>query len=364
MISKRALSIDSSGIRRVFDLAATLKNPINLSIGQPDFDVLLPVREGAKRAIDGRKGSYTVSQGIPELRQKILQKYSISDAESETDVFVTCGVTAALLLAYMTMLDPGDEILIPDPYFCLYRDQALMLNAIPTYYDTYPDFSIKPEILEAAITPRTRAMLVMSPANPTGYVLSQKVLDDIIDVARRAGIWLIFDAIYQAFSYDQPVTKIFGKYEKILIVDGFSKSHGIPGWRLGYALGPRELIAQMLKIQQYTFVCAPSVAQWAMVDAVDIDLQPQVSSYKERRDFMYQALKGNFELELPGGAFYLFPKAPGGSGTTFVEKCIANGLLVIPGNIFSRKDSHFRISYAAPLETLERGAEMLNRLAR
>ncbi len=360
-ISNRAQSVDSSGIRRVFDLGATLKNPINLSIGQPDFDAFDEIKKGAITALSNRKSGYTVTQGISQLTDKLKHKYGIL-GNKEVDLFLTSGVSGGLTLGYMAMLDPGDEILIPDPYFCLYRDLASLLNAVPKYYDTYPSFRIDPEKIEREITPKTKAILVMNPGNPTGCAMSQGELNDVVEIARKAGIWLIYDYIYSAFTYDQPHAECFGKYEKILLLNGFAKSHGIPGWRLGYAVGPTELIENMLKIQQYSFVCAPSISQWAMLDGLDVALDTKVAEYKEKRDFVYQALSPKFNVEKPGGAFYIFPEAPGGSGTKFVERCIEKNLLVIPGNVFSRLDSHFRISFAAPLATLEKGMEVLTKL--
>ncbi len=362
MISRRAQSIDASGIRKVFDLGATLSDPINLSIGQPDFDALDVIKESAKRAIDTRKSGYTVTQGILMLRMKLREKFGLTD-ESGKDVFITCGVSGGLMLGYMAMLDPGDEILLPDPYFCLYRDLALMLNAVPKYYDTYPTFGLSAERIEREITPKTRAILVMNPGNPTGYAAVERELNDVVALAKRKNIWLIYDEIYSAFSYDHAHVSCLGKYENTLVVNGFAKSHGIPGWRIGYAIGPNELIQNMLKIQQFSFVCAPSIVQWALVDGIDVDLSKKVAEYKEKRDFIYQALSSKFSVEKPTGAFYIFPEAPGGSGEAFVEKCVANNLLVIPGSVFSRRDSHFRISFAASMETLSRGAEVLNKLA-
>lgn len=362
MISRRAQGIDSSGIRRVFDLAAKLKDPVNLSIGQPDFDAFPEVRDGAIKAIQSAKSGYTVTQGIPALREKIREKYSLTEGGA-TECMVTSGVSGGLFLAYMAMLDPGDEILVPDPFFVMYRDLATLINAVPRCYDTYPDFRLRLEKIEQECTPRTKAIIVASPGNPTGVTLSQTEVDQLVEFARAKNIWLIWDEIYEWFCFDAPHAKILGKYEKTLVLNGFSKSHGVPGWRVGMAVGPRELIQQMLKLQQYTFVCAPSVAQWGLVEGMNVDFSEQLSRYREKRDFIVGALKDKFSFVVPGGAFYLFPEAPGGQGQKFVEKCIENSLLVVPGNVFSRKDTHFRISYSAPMSQLERGAEILNRLA-
>ena len=279
-------------------------------------------------------------------------------------MFITAGVSGGLLLSYLSLLYPGDEIIIPDPFFVIYRDLATLVSANVRYYDTYPDFKLSAEKIERAITPRTKAILVNSPANPTGYACSQQELDEVVEVARRHKVFLIYDEIYDAFCYDAPHARCFGKYENTIILNGFSKSAGVPGWRMGWVIGPREIVGQMLKIQQYTIVCAHSASQWAMLEAFDVDLAPMTAGYRKKRDFITSALQDNFDFVKPGGAFYLFPVAPGGSGQAFVEKCIAQGLLIVPGNVFSLRDSHFRISFSASMGTLERGAEILNRAVR
>jgi aspartate aminotransferase/aminotransferase len=362
MISRRAQSVDSSGIRKVFDLAAKLKDPVNLSIGQPDFDAFEPVKAAAKQAVEAGRNGYTQTQGIAELRERIRQKYGYS-IDSGWSTFVTSGVSGGLLLSYMALLDPGDEILIPDPFFCMYRDLAVLINAVPRYYDTYPAFTLDIEKIAEQITAKTKAIIVSSPGNPTGYSLSQDELDALIALAAAKGIWLLYDEIYEYFNYDAPHAQCFGKYERCIILNGFSKSHGVPGWRIGYALGPNEVIQEMLKLQQYTFVCAPSIAQWGVLAGMDVDFAPQLAEYRKKRDFIYSAIKDKYEVVKPGGAFYLFPRAPGGSGQRFVERCIESNLLVVPGNVFSTKDSHFRISFSAPMRQLERGAEILRSLA-
>ena len=362
-ISKRAKSVDSSGIRKVFDLAQKLSNPINLSIGQPDFDVFEPLKNSAKKAIDDGKNQYTVTQGIEPLRAKIRHKFSITATNnSDNEVMITSGVSGGLLLSFMAVLDPSDEILIPDPFFCMYRDLAYLVNASPVFYDTYPDFALNPEKIEKCITKKTKAIILNSPANPTGHSFSAQELKDVIEIARRAGIWVIYDEIYDAFSYDFEHVTCYGSYENIIVLNGFSKSHGATGWRIGYAVGPKTVIQEMLKIQQYTFVCAPSIVQHAMIDALDCDLSDIKNTYKQKRDFVVNGLKDKFDIVKPNGAFYVFPKAPSGTGQQFVEECIKNNILVVPGNVFSQIDTHFRISYAAPMRVLERGVEALNKL--
>ena len=175
---------------------------------------------------------------------------------------------------------------------------------------------------------------------------------------------LISDEIYRSFCYDEPFVSPAEFNEDVLVIDGFSKSHGMTGWRLGYAHGPRRVIAEMIKLQQFTFVCAPSVVQWAGVVAWDTDVSAYIDEYRSKRDRIIAGLKDRFEIVRPGGAFYVFPRVPWGSGSDFVTEAIRNSLLVIPGNVFSRQDTHFRISYAAEDRTIDRGVEILNRLAR
>jgi aspartate aminotransferase/aminotransferase len=188
-------------------------------------------------------------------------------------------------------------------------------------------------------------------------------LRDLAALAAKHGVLLISDEIYRIFCYDGPFHSAAEFNEHVLVVDGFSKSHGMTGWRLGFAHGPRRLIEEMNKLQQFTFVCAPSMVQHAGVVALDVDVRPYVELYRNKRDMIYEGLKDRYDLGKPGGAFYLFPRAPRGSGTNFVQEAIAQGLLAIPGNVFSNRDTHFRLSYAADERTLQRGVEILRRLA-
>jgi len=362
MFSKRTKSVDSSGIRRVFDLAAKLKDPINLSIGQPFFDSSLEVKEAACEAINSRRNGYTVTQGIPELREIVSNRYGITAGDGQS-CCITSGTSGGLLLSYMAMLDPGDEILIPDPFFCMYRDVATLINAVPKYYDTYPDFRVRRAELDANVSAKTKAIVLSSPGNPTGRAISEAEFATVVDFARQHDLWIIYDEIYSAFSFDVPHVEAYGRYEKTVILNGFSKSHGVPGWRVGFAVGPSALIQELCKLQQYTFVCAPSIAQYGLLKSPQVDLETQLSEYRSNRDLICDALSAAFTFEKPDGAFYLFPEAPGGSGQSFVERCISQSLLVVPGNVFSRRDSHFRISFSAPKQELQRGIEVLLRLA-
>ncbi|MBP9838337.1 MAG: pyridoxal phosphate-dependent aminotransferase, partial [Proteobacteria bacterium] len=303
-----------------------------------------------------------LTQGIPELRKKIQNLYGYQDTE-DYNCLITSGVSGGIMLAYLAMLDPGDEILIPDPYFVMYRDLATLINAKPVCYNTYPDFTIREEELEKSVSPKTKAIIISSPGNPTGCAMTASEIDVLVSFAKKHQIWIIFDEIYRSFCYDGEHLNCFKKYPNTLILNGFSKSHGVPGWRIGAAVGPNAIINEMIKLQQYTFVCTPSIVQWGLLEAFEIDFSKKLAEYKEKRDFIYNNLKDKYEIVKPSGAFYLFPAAPGGDGNQFVEKCIENNLLLVPGSVFSTRNSHFRLSFSAPMAQLERGVEVLRKLA-
>jgi aspartate/methionine/tyrosine aminotransferase len=363
-IAERMRSIEVSGIRRVFDLAANLKDPVNLSIGQPHFPVPTCIKEAAKAAIDQDRNGYTVTQGVAELRSKIaadLRRHYPGHADRE--LVITSGTSGGLVLALLCALNPGDEVVIFDPYFVMYPHFITMAGGIPVVVDTYPDFRIDLERVRAVLTPRTKAIIVNSPGNPTGVVYSRETLRELAHLAKERGVLLLSDEVYRAFCYDGPFSSPAEENEDTVVFDGFSKSYGMTGWRLGFAHGPRRFIEEMIKLQQFTYVCAPSIVQYAGVVAWDYDVSAIVADYKHKRDRLVSALADHYELTAPGGAFYLFPKAPWGTGAEFVSEAIRNNLLIIPGGTFSRHDTHFRISYAASDATLERGIEILRRLA-
>ena len=230
--------------------------------------------------------------------------------------------------------------------------------------DTYPDFRINVDKVRAALTPRTKMMILNSPGNPTGVLHSPEELRELANLAKEHGILLLSDEIYSAFCHDGPCRSPAEWNEDVLVLDGFSKSHGMTGWRLGYAHGPRRLIHEMIKLQQFTFVCAPSMVQHAGIVAWDVDYSSHVADYRQKRDRLYEGLKSRYELVKPAGAFYMFPKAPWGTGGEFVTEAIRNNLLIIPGNTFSRRDSHFRLSFSVDDATLDRGLEILDKLSR
>ena len=364
MVAKRMRLIDASGIRKVFDLAAKLKDPINLSIGQPDFDVPEAAKEAAIAAIRQGHNRYTQTQGIGELRGRIAEQLLRDFGVRAPAVLITSGTSGGLLLALLAAVDEGDEVIIADPYFVMYKHLVNLIGGRPVFVDTYPDFRFTAERIRPHLTPRTRLLLLNSPCNPSGAVLSRQEIDDILDLARRHDLLLITDEIYSAFCYDGPFASAYGRYEKTLLLNGFSKTYAMTGWRLGYAAGPPDLIQAMTMLQQYSFVCAPSMVQYAGLAALDLDMSAEIAEFRRRRDVIFGALEEDFEVTRPGGAFYIFPQAPGGRAQEFVAEAIRRNVLIIPGGVFSERDTHFRISFAADVATLERGAEVLCRLAR
>ncbi len=364
-ISARSRSVDASGIRKVFDLGAKLKDPINFSIGQPDYDVPENVRQAAITAINSRQNGYTVTQGIPALRERITAELQ-AEFGAEPAVLVTSGVSGGIQLSLMALLNPGDEVLIGDPYFVIYKHAVRLIGGVPVMVDTYPEFRFDPERYEAAVTAKTKALVVASPNNPTGIVLSADELKAAADLARRRNLILILDEIYNQLAYDGPCPSGFGYApERTLLLRGFGKSYGMTGWRLGYAAGPGFLVEEMTKLQQYTFVCAPSIVQHAGLAAMDTDISGNVEAYRRKRDLVLQRLGKVFDIPRPGGGFYAFPRVPSGyaSATEFVAKAIENNVLIIPGSVFSEKDTHFRVSYATADDRIERGCDILCRLA-
>ncbi len=366
IIADRTSKIDASGIRKVFALGEKLKDPINFSIGQPDFDVPVPLKEEAIKAIKEGGNKYSQTAGDTLLKEKIAGLVKKEFGWDKPAVLVTSGVSGGLLLAFMAMINPGDEVIIPDPYFVMYKHLVNMLSGKCVFVDSYPTFELPVEKISRAITNKTKMIIVNSPCNPTGVVYSEGQIKALAEIAAEKDILVITDEIYDKFCYEGECSSIANYHKKILLLRGFSKSYAMSGWRLGYAAAGeslKDVIEQMTKMQQYTFVCAPSPFQKAAMAALDYDVSDFVRAYRKKRDLIYEGLSDKFEMVKPGGAFYAFVKAPAGGATKFVEKAIANNVLIIPGNVFSEKDTHFRISYATSDEKIEQGIKILRKLA-
>ena len=376
LLSVRSRSIDSSGIRKVFDLGTKMQDPINLSIGQPDFPVSEAMKEAAIAAIRENKNGYTVTQGIPQLlaavRQRLEHDFGAgwSTTNENLSAVITSGTSGGILLALMSLLDSGDEFISPDPYFVMYPQVGKLLSAHCVLCDTYPDFRMTAARVEPLITERTKAVLLNSPSNPCGTVLTAKEIAELVQLCERRGVLLISDEIYDEFCFsdarENGLCPSPGRISNnCLIIRGFGKTHGCTGWRLGYAAGPTPLIQEMAKLQQSTFVCAPSPLQWGVVPSFQEDLSNVLKEYEGRRQMVLDAFSGVANVTRPGGAFYAFVEVPPQlnlSASHFVEQAIAKRVLIIPGSVFSHRDTHFRLSFAAARPKLAEGLGILREL--
>ncbi len=383
MLASRATGISVSGIRRIFDLGATLKDPINLSIGQPDFDVPEPIKAAAIDAIQSRRNGYSLTQGVKELRAAIRDRlredlgWDTSDNEDGLGALVTTGTSGGLHLAMMALLEPGDEAILADPYFVAYPNLVSLAGATPVFCDAYPDGKMTAARVEPLITERTKCVLLNTPANPTGVVLTQTECDELYELCARKGVLLISDEIYDEFLFPESRTSLAadgktmalpspcrgaGTQDSVLLIRGFGKTFGLTGWRLGYAAGPRPLLKEMAKLQQFTFVCAPTPLQYGCAAVAQADMEPIIADYANRRDMVVDRLSKLTDLPTPGGAFYAFARVPeklGLTGTQFCEACIERNLLMIPGGAFSKRDTHFRLSFASPPDQIARGLDVI-----
>ena len=375
--SDRATTIDVSGIRRAFQLGAKLEDPINLSIGQPDFPVPQQLKDAAVHAINDDQNGYTLTAGNPKLLDAIKTQLHNDvgwtiDGE-ELDVMVTSGTSGGLLLSFMAMLNPGDEAIVADPYFVVYTALGPMTGSTIRLCDTYPDFRMTAARVEPLITDRTKVVLVNSPANPTGVVLDDAEMKDLADLCNRHDILLISDEIYDLFTWPEHLDhrgrcpSPANHTRDMLLIRGFGKTYGCTGWRLGYAAGPASLIAEMAKLQQYSFVCAPSMAQAGVLACFDTDMSDTVARYHRRSQMVLDAFEGLTNVTQPGGAIYAFIEVPPSMGLTatqFSELAIERNVIVIPGDVFSERDTHFRISIATDEQRLAEGLAILSGLMR
>jgi len=363
-VSRRAAAFDSSGIRKAFDLAARLTDPINLSIGQPDFAMPEAARAAAKGAIDAGRNGYTPTQGIPSLRERLEARARAETGQPDRRLLVTSGTSGGLVLALMALVDPGDEVIIFEPAFVMYRPLIEFLGGRAVAIDTAPAFTVDVDRVAAALTPKTKVILLNTPANPTGVVASAETVQALATLADRHGVTIISDELYRTLCYDAPFASPALHSERVVVLDGFSKSHAMTGWRVGWLHGPADVVDVCAMIQQYTFVCAPQVGQWAAFEALECPMDVPLAECRRKRDKLVAGLRDHYDFQVPGGAFYLYPRAPGGSGAAFAERAVAEEkLIVVPGKVFGAADSHFRIAYTTDDRTLDRGIAALRRLA-
>ncbi|MBT3181913.1 MAG: aminotransferase class I/II-fold pyridoxal phosphate-dependent enzyme [Deltaproteobacteria bacterium] len=361
MQAKRMEKLESSGIRKFFELAAKMKNPINLSLGQAHFPVPKPVRDAAIAAINEGKSGYSMTAGIDALKEAALNSLK-KDGLSPEAVMVTSGAEGGLMTSMLALADEDCEVLLTDPCFATYGHLVKLADSKIRRIDTYPDFRLTPEKLKNACTEKTKILLFNSPANPTGVAYTDNEIAAIAKTAKELGLQVISDEVYDKFCYDHEHVS-FAKYDPSAVtIRAFSKTWGIAGWRVGYAFGPKEIIDNMIMLQQFTFICSPMPFQCAAAAAFDTDISDLIQQYRVKRDMVYDGMRHTFELNRPEGAFYAFCKPRNIDNESFIKRCIENEILVVPGSAFGEKNTHFRVSFATDDETLKRGIDLLVKL--
>lgn len=346
-ISNRVDAINFSVVRKAFS-AGRKKGVINLTIGQPDFDVPASTKESAKKYISQGYNSYTETRGVLSLRKAISEHLRGKGIERvEDDIIVTPGTTAGIYMSLMAILNPGDEIIIFEPYFVAYGEIINLLGGKVVVAKTDKNFEPLISDLSKLVTSRTKAIIVNSPNNPTGAVYSEKVIKEVVNVARKNNAYIISDEIYTEFNYGVKVSSPAKHYKKTIVLDGLSKSKGMTGWRIGFVAGPRNVINAIEKIQQYSFVCAPAPFQYAVANFVREKLDSLIiNRYKTNKEELYEGLRIHYHIVEPKGAFYMFIKTPI-LGELFAKKLLKNNIAVVPGSVFGENYKNYvRISFA------------------
>ncbi|HIX42886.1 aromatic amino acid aminotransferase [Kurthia sp. 3B1D] len=376
-VSKMVSELKPSGIRKFFDLAAGMEGVISLGVGEPDFVTPWHVREEAIRSLEQGFTAYTPNAGLLELRQEIAQyMYNEFDVtyDPEHEVIVTVGASSAIDIAMRTILDPGDEVIVVEPCFVSYVPTVELAGgtAVTVQALQENDFKILPEQLEAVTTERTKAIMICSPNNPTGTMLSKADLEGIATYAIKHDLLVISDEIYAELAYDENYTSfaaINDMRERTILINGFSKGFAMTGWRLGFVCAPQEISEAMLKVFQYQLMCASTMAQYAAIEALrngrpEVDMM--VKSYRRRRNFIVESFNEmGLSCHNPGGAFYAFPsiKSTGLSSQEFAEQLLQQEkVAVVPGDVFGESgEGHIRCSYASSLENLQEAVTRIKR---
>ncbi len=376
-VSKLARSIPPSGIRRFFDIAATMEDVISLGIGEPDFDTPAPIVEAGIAALRNGATHYTSNSGLIELRQAIaahVHKLYGLHYDPDQEVLVTVGVSEAFYVAMAALLDPGDEIIFAEPCFVAYEPIAVMAHGTPVAIPTTPEtgFQVTAEMIEAAITPKTKALFLASPNNPTGTVISRERLAAIAALAEKHNLVVISDEIYDRLVYGVEhvcFASLPGMRERTIVLQGFSKAYAMTGWRVGHMLGPESLLAEMRKLHQYLIMSAPTVSQWAALKALEVGepfVQEMHARYARRRTLVVEGLNAmGLACIEPHGAFYAFPciQSTGLNDDEFAERLLQEErVAVVPGRAFGASGAGFvRMSYATSYEKLEIALERIAR---
>ncbi|MDN4525806.1 aminotransferase [Fictibacillus fluitans] len=376
-LSDSVQSIQPSGIRRFFDLASSMENVISLGVGEPDFVTPWNVIEASYHSLEQGYTAYTANAGLLELRKEISRymrrRFGVTYS-AENEMVVTVGASQAIDIALRAVVNPGEEVIVVEPSFVSYAPTVTLAGGVPVQVQTYSenDFKLQPEHIEEAVTEKTKAILLCSPNNPTGTVLSKTDLQKIAEVVEKHDLLVISDEIYAELTYDEPYTSFpsVGKMkERTILISGFSKAFAMTGWRLGFACGPKDVLQAMLKIHQYTMMCAPTMAQHAALDALvngQKDVIRMKESYRQRRSLVTHALEEmGLSCHTPGGAFYVFPsiKNTGLSSEEFAEQLLMKEqVAVVPGSVFGESgEGHIRCSYATSIAKLEEAMKRIKR---
>ena len=368
-LSKTITEIKPSGIRKFFDIASERKDTISLGVGEPDFDTPWHIRDEGIYSLEKGKTFYTSNSGLLELREEInnyLTRRCNVSYDPKSEIIITVGGSEAIDIGLRAMLDPGDEVLIPQPSYVSYEPCTILAGGVPVIIElkNENEFRLTEEELLAAITDKTKILILPFPNNPTGAIMEREDLEKIAKICIEKDIFVMSDEIYSELTYGREhvsIASLPGMKERTILINGFSKAYAMTGWRLGYACGPKEIIQQMTKIHQFAIMCAPTTSQYAAVEAIkngDEDVAMMRESYNQRRNFLMNAFK---EMGLPCfepfGAFYVFPciKEFGMTSEEFAFALLdAENLAVVPGTAFGDSGEGFlRISYAYSLEKLK-----------
>lgn len=376
-LSKKVVEIQPSGIRKFFDIVSEMPDAISLGVGEPDFDTPWRIREEGIYTLEKGKTFYTSNSGLKDLKIEIckyLKRKVNVEYNYNNEVIVTVGGSEGIDIALRAMLDPGDEVLIPQPSYVSYLPCTILADGVPVRIPLQEknEFKLTAEELEAAITPNTKVLVMPFPNNPTGSVMSKEDLEPIVEVVKKYDLFVISDEIYSELSYDGEHVSIVafeGMKERTILINGFSKGFAMTGWRLGYACGPKEIIEQMVKIHQFAIMCAPTNSQYAAIEALrncDNEVQEMREAYNQRRRFLMNEFKRlHIQCFEPFGAFYVFPsiKEFGMTSEEFAMRFLEEEkVAVVPGTAFGDCGEGFlRISYAYSIEELKIALERLER---
>ena len=376
-ISSRVKLVPASGIRKFFDIVSQMEDVISLGVGEPDFVTPWRIREACIYSLEKGYTTYTSNYGLLELREILsayIEKHHGIKYDPENQLLITVGVSEGVDLAMRAILEPGDEVIIPEPSFVCYKPCVIFTGGVPVTIPTGPEtgFTPTPKQIEKAITPKTRAVMLSFPCNPTGATMTKSALQAIVDIAKKHDLYIITDEIYDKLIYGIKhtcVASLDGAYDRTIYLNGFSKAFAMTGWRIGYAAADPEVIEAMMKIHQYIMMCAPITAQMAAIEALkngEDDINEMVRQYDRRRRLIVGALnKMGLECLEPKGAFYVFPsiKSTGLSSEEFAERLLhEEKVAVVPGNSFGDcGEGYVRCCYATSLQNIQQAMERMAR---